>query len=401
MPTRLKHLLLVTVEDPYSTKSWAGVPFSLREALARQVDRLTVFRPSRPSRNPIDVVRRLRHYKDPLRYPLWMTMASLKKNAREVQAEIGRVRPDAVLSISSQCVAFLDDPGRPVFLFSDAPWLAWQEAYAGTRTQPLRMAWYAEQEARAARRMDGLCFGSEWAVNEAIRLYAGGERLRERLSVTPLGSNLVPARTREEVLDRVAARAKDEIELLYIGKDWVRKGGPVAVEIAALLRAKGHKVRLHIVGCTPQLAPGTNAFTTLHGLLNQSDPQQKAALIGLFERSHFLIVPTTAECFGIVLAEAQAFALPPISRAVHAVPSVIVDDKTGILMDPAAPAGDYVERILALWRNQSAYREMALAGRDRYEQLLNWDQTAARIVRHTDESLAQQSSVRAPTLSPA
>jgi hypothetical protein len=78
MPTRLKHLLLVTVEDPYSTKSWAGVPFSLREALARQVDRLTVFRPSRPSRNPIDVARRVRHYKDPLRYPIWMTMASLK-----------------------------------------------------------------------------------------------------------------------------------------------------------------------------------------------------------------------------------------------------------------------------------------------------------------------------------
>ena len=267
-----------------------------------------------------------------------------------------------MLSISSQCVAFLDHPGRPVFLFSDAPWLAWQEAYAGTRTQPMRMAWYAEQEARAARRMDGLFFGSEWAVSEAMRLYTGGERLRERLHVTLLGSNLVPQRPREEALQRVATRKQDEIELLFVGKDWERKGGPLAVEVAALLHAGGQKVRLHIAGCTPDFPPKTNAFVTVHGLLYQNNPEQKATLIGLFERSHFFIAPTTAECFGIVFAEAQAFALPPISRAIHAVPSVIVDDKTGILMHPAAPAGDYVERILALWRNQSALSGDGVSG---------------------------------------
>jgi glycosyltransferase involved in cell wall biosynthesis len=401
MPARLKHLMLVTVEDPYSVKSWSGTVFALREALARHVDRLTVFRPNRPSRNPIDVARRLRHYKDPLLYPLWMTKATLKKNAREVQAEIDRANPDAVLSISSQCVAFLAQPGKPVFLFSDAPWLAWQEAYTGSRTRPLRMAWFAEQEAHAAKRLDGLFFGSEWAVSEAMRLYAGGEKLRERLHVTPLGSNLLPDRPREEVLQILAARKKDEIELLYVGKDWERKGGPLAVEVAALLHATGQKVRLHIVGCTPDLAPETTAFVTIHGLLQQNNPEQKSTLIRLFERSHFFLVPTTAECFGVVFAEAQAFALPPISRAVRALPSVIVDNKTGMLMDLAAPAGDYVERILALWQNPSAYREMALAGRDRFEQVLNWDETAAAIVKHIDNSLTQQRSTQAPTLSHA
>ncbi len=388
MPARLKHLLLVTVEDPYSMKSWSGTVFALREALARHVDRLTVFRPSRPSRNPLDLARRLRHYQNPLLYPLWMTEATLKNNAREVQAEIDRVNPDAVLSISSQCVAYLDRPGKPLFLFADAPWLAWQEAYAGTRARPLRMAWFAEQEANAAKRLDGLFFGSEWAISEAMRLYAGGERLSERLHVTALGSNLVPDRPREEVLQCVAARNREEIELLFVGKDWERKGGPLAVEVASLLHARGQKVRLHIVGCTPDLALETNAFVTVHGLLYQNNPEQKAKLLGLFESSHFFLVPTTAECFGVVFAEAQAFALPPISRAVHALPSVIVDGKTGILMDPTASASDYVERILALWQNPSAYQEMALAGRDRFEQVLNWDQTATSIVRHIDENLA-------------
>ncbi len=60
----------------------------------------------------------------------------------------------------------------------------------------------------------------------------------------------------------------------------------------------------------------------------------------------FLIVPTTAECFGIVFAEAQAFGLPPISRAVDALPSVILDGETGLLFEREAPASAYVERIL-------------------------------------------------------
>jgi glycosyltransferase involved in cell wall biosynthesis len=393
MPALLKHLLLVTVEDPHSMKSWSGIPFSLREALARHVERLTVFRPSRPSRNPIDVARRLWHHKDPLRYPLWMTRATLQNNAREVRAQIDLGHPDAVLSISSQCVAFLEHPGKPVFLFCDAPWLAWQQAYAAEpRTRPLRMEWFAAQEAKAARRIDGLFFGSDWAISEAMRLYGGGERLRERLHAVPLGANLVPTRPREEVLQCVATRSPDQIELLYVGKDWERKGGPLAVEVAALLHARGERVRLHIVGCAPPLAPETNAFVTVHGLLYQSDPEQKAKLLRLFERSHFFLVPTTAECFGIVFAEAQAFALPPISRAVHAVPSVIADNKTGILMEPAAPAADYVQRILQLWKNQPAYRQMAEAGRNRYEELLNWDQTAAGIVRRIDETLSRQAN---------
>ncbi len=47
---------------------------------------------------------------------------------------------------------------------------------------------------------------------------------------------------------RVSSRAMDELELLYVGRDWERKGGPMAVDVARLLHESGHKVRLHVVG---------------------------------------------------------------------------------------------------------------------------------------------------------
>ena len=361
-------------------------------ALESQVERLSVFRPSRPSRNLIDVVRRKAYGGTPPRYPLWMTRATLEKNARELKAAIDHRRPDAVLSISSQCIAMLHDPGVPVWMFSDSPWLAWMEAYEGTVSRPVLADSFAALEAASARRIDGLCFGSQWSVDEAIRLYGeraeDGTLMRDRLHVTALGANWMPCLTREEILARVDARRTNTIELLYVGKDWERKGGPLAVQVAQRLHALGHDVRLEIVGCKPNLPADTAGYIRSHGLLYQSDPQQSATLAAMFERAHFLIVPTTAECFGIVFAEAQAFALPPVSRRVHALSTVIVDGETGLLFDLEAPASAYVERILAVRAQPQAYRAMAIKARDRFESSLNWSSTAQEIVERINQKMA-------------
>lgn len=382
MPRELKHLLLTTTEDPFNIKAWSGIPYSLRTALERQVGKLSVFLPPPPRRTPLDVVKRVLF--GAKKYPLWISKASLKQNARLLQAEIARIQPDAVLCISSQMAAYLDHPGVPVFLFSDAPYLAFCETYSQWETPPLRIEKFAAEEAQAGRRLDGLCFGSDWACAEAERLY--NLPSNKTLHVTPLGANWVPELMQSQIFERIDQRianlTETGVELLYLGKDWERKGGPLAVEVATQIRAAGHKVRLHVVGCRPELgdAAGPDGFVTVHGPLYQSDPQQSEQLAELFLNSHFLIVPTLAECFGIVFAEAQAFGLPPVSRAVDAVPSIIRDGETGMVFDQNALAIQYSERILALLADTESYRRMARRARLWFEERLTWDRTAESIL---------------------
>ncbi len=381
--------MLATAEDAFDKKSWSGTPYRLREALERRVERVTVFRPSPPSRNLKDVALRMIHGGE--KYPLWITQASLRNNARELAGAMATEQPEAVLSISTICIAELEEVGRPMFMFSDAPYMAYHAAYAGTISVPNRLGWFGAREAEAARRLDGLFLSSEWAMREAVRLYGpvgkGGVAMEKRLHMTPFGAVLVPSLTREELLARVDARPTDRLELLFVGRDWERKGGPMALEVARLLRAAGERVTLHIVGCTPELPADAAEYVELHGLLRQDVPGEWGRMLELFLGSHFLIVPTQAECFGIVFAEAQAFALPPISRAVQALPDVVTDGVTGMLFDPATGAGEYVERILALRREAGAYREMAVKARERFEGYLNWDWTAGEMVRVVEERL--------------
>ena len=106
----------------------------------------------------------------------------------------------------------------------------------------------------------------------------------------------------------------------------------------------------------------------------------------MFLESHFLVVPTRAECFGVVFAEAHAFGLPSVSRAIHAVPSIIQDGVTGILQAENDPASSYVARILALTKDRQAYLRMAHSARERYERALNWQSFADGVVRLLEPS---------------
>ena len=383
MSARLKHLLLVSTEEMSNPKAWSGIPFSLRTALERQLDRVTSFEPPRPRRTPLASAQRLLF--GARRFPLWISEPTLRANARAVEAEIARVRPDAVLSISSQCIVGLKKPDVPVFLFSDAPYQAFMEAYAPWEHAPDSLPRFTHQEAAAARRIDGLCFGSAWACEEAARLYSLPAQEHHKLHVAPLGANWVPAMSRQEILSRVEKRVpgQDHLDLLFVGRDWERKGGPLAVAVTSALRARGIAARLHVVGSRPQLGAEANAASavTIYGPLYQTDPAQSAQLADLFLRSHFLLVPTLAECFGIVFAEAQAFGLPPISRAVHALPSVVEDGISGLLFPADASADQYADRILALLRQPGAYQTMARQARLRFESLLTWDQTARHLIQ--------------------
>lgn len=398
MQPKLKHLLVTTIEDIDNPKAWSGIPYSLREGLEKHVERVTVHKTSGTSRNPIDVAKKLLYGGNPPKYPLWMTVASLKKNARELKAEIDRTNPDAVLGILAQPLVYLKDPGRPVFFFADSAFQSFKDKYRGTIVENIRNAEYARDEAKVARWIEGVCLGSKWACEDAVRVFGNefpGVDFAGKLHVTPLGANWRPDMPREAVLARAAARDWETIRLLYLGVDWIRKGGPLAVEIAGGLRDAGYKVRLDVVGCRPELPAGAADVVTVHGPLYRTDPAQAEVLQELFLGAHFLVVPTMAECYGIVFAEAQAFALPPVSRAVDALPTIIVDGETGLLLDATAPAGAYIERILTLRNDPTAYLRMATAARERYESLLNWDKCAEGIVLQMEAVVAAGAKAKA------
>jgi glycosyltransferase involved in cell wall biosynthesis len=357
----------------------------MRVALESKIEKVSVLANLKPKRTLVTAALRALLGGKPPRYPLFLTAPAQKEFARQTLQAIGELKPDAVLTISSHCVVRMAAPPVPTFMVTDAPWLSWKETYKEFDRMPLLGPRFARLEAAASRRYTGLIFSSDWAVAEAQRLYGAP---KEKLHSIPLGAIWTPDVDADELRSIIDARPTDRLDLLYVGKDWDRKGGPLALQIARALRDAGvPNVTLHIVGCTPGIAPADRKFVQLHGFLNVRIPEESSRLKSLFLHSHFLVVPTRAECFGVVFAEAQAFGLPPVSRSVQAVPSIVIDGVTGILEPADAPASAYSTRILALIRDRNQYRSMALAAREQFETKLTWERFAAGVVETINRTM--------------
>ena len=103
----------------------------------------------------------------------------------------------------------------------------------------------------------GIRKGGEQLV-ETARLIAAKQRFAHsfpgseaKVEVTPGGANLVAPPSRESVDKALASRvAAEQLSLLFVGKDWDRKGGELVVETqhGANRPASGIKTRLTIVG---------------------------------------------------------------------------------------------------------------------------------------------------------
>ncbi|GET37680.1 glycosyltransferase [Microseira wollei] len=79
--------------------------------------------------------------------------------------------------------------------------------------------------------------------------------------------------------------------------------------------------------------------------LNKNNPQQRQQLNELFFRANFLIFPTRAECYGIVLCEANAFGRPALATDVGGISTIIENGKNGYRLPLSATGNDYANLI--------------------------------------------------------
>ena len=222
-------------------------------------------------------------------------------------------------------------------------------------------------------------FSSQWAADSAVhdcKIDAA------KVRVVEYGANLdenLPQLQHDDVLPRMERRPTDCCNLLCIGVDWHRKGMDFAVEVARELNHLGVNTTLKLVGCPPP--PGTVLpdFVQQLGFISKSTPQGQRKLIDLFADAHFFILPSKAETFGIVFAEAAALATPSLATAVGGIPTVIKDGVNGFVFDPTGPAIKWAQQMAAVLSVRANYRDLCMRARREYESRLNWRVAAERV----------------------
>lgn len=91
-----------------------------------------------------------------------------------------------------------------------------------------------------------------------------------------------------------------------------------------------------------------------------------------------LVQPSLVESFGMPVAEAMASGVPVVASRVGGLPELVVDERTGLLVEPDCPIA-LAHALLRLLENPDLARTMGRAGRLRAERLFSWDRIVDKL----------------------
>jgi glycosyltransferase involved in cell wall biosynthesis len=282
---------------------------------------------------------------------------------------------DLFFSLSSQPIAYLQSK-KPIVFYTDATFAQMIGFYFNNLSgESIEHGMQIEKQALENSSL--AIYASQWAANSAINDYNIDPG---KVKVVPRGANIICNRTFEDTKNIVASRLQaDVVKLLFVGVEWVRKGGDKAYEIIEYLRAKNIKAELHIVGLDTIPIEPLPSYIINHGFLNKSIPSHNEKLERLYLESHFFLLPTLADTFGIVFAESNSFGLPALSYDIGGISTVILNDTNGYCFNPNEPIEKIADYIRDVFSDKSRYRELCYTSFNEYETRLNWKVSGMKI----------------------
>jgi glycosyltransferase involved in cell wall biosynthesis len=206
-------------------------------------------------------------------------------------------------------------------------------------------------------------YSSSWAIDTAVKFYNADTK---NLNLIHFGSNLLTVPKRSDL----KCKKDNKLRLLFIGVDWERKGGDLAVEALNVLNSRGIATELTIVGCNPELSAENIRIIPY---LNKDRDRDLKILLKIFRESDLLILPTRAECSAIVFCEASAFGMPIITTDTGGVPDYVKSNFNGYRLPLSARGIDYADVIMNFYCDEKQYFDLRQAAREKYEYELNWD----------------------------
>lgn len=210
---------------------------------------------------------------------------------------------------------------------------------------------------------------------DAARLFTRSENvsrtLVERYDVPAERVVCVGAGTNARPPETAPVRAADApARILFVGRDWQRKGGPELIEAFRRVRERHPEVCLCIVGSSPDVdAPGVEVV-----------PQCPVEEIHRhYAEASIFCLPSRLEPFGVAYLEAMHHGLPVIGTRMGAVPELVEDGVVGFVVDvgDVDALSDRLERLVA---DASLCREMGARAARRARERYTWRAVAMRMV---------------------
>jgi len=274
-----------------------------------------------------------------------------------------RQRTDVVLQVGGVFDARWDERQAPSVIYTDYTARMAAERPLGRRT-PRDVERWVQLERRAYERAHTLCVRSKMVRDSLVMQYGTPAG---RVHVVGGGANVDGLPSCRPSVGHNPPTA------LFIGRDFMRKGGDLVLEAFAVARRTIPNARL--LFATRRPIPGR--FPTA-GVVSVPPAWDRERMMRLYAQADFLVLPARLETWGDVLLESMAHGLPCIGVRGEPMQEIIRHRIDGALI----PAGDVAR--LAVWMRRllgdvERCRDWGASAQRRVARQFLWRHVAQRI----------------------
>ncbi len=359
--------------------AFSGIPHYMAQALKASSDNFTFIKiPSIDDK----VIRRNDINNDEKKF-------ELIKAGNFLSEKLKKMSTDVVICIGSAMIPYLETD-KPIVLWHDSTWFSLEQM--DFEQFLIEYPLLAELDQLALDKSTLVVCASDWLREQTLACYKISP---EKMYVIPFGANLDFTLAEKEA-EYIVERNPGICTLTFVGIEWIRKGLPLAVDLKNRLNAAGLKTFLNVIGCEIRPPSFRNrlshfihnrSYSELEqfsinypkekninrvGFLDKENPVEYQRYVDILRNSHFLIHPTSFECYGLVLAEANAYGVPALATNRYGPKTIIRNGVNGYLFN----LDEFVEHattlIQELFQDYDTYQKLAKSSYCEYQERLNW-----------------------------
>jgi glycosyltransferase involved in cell wall biosynthesis len=358
----MKKLLFLSIDPVEDRTQWSGIPFSVLQELKKyyNVDVriikknwlclleslcLKILRTMMLSRTHIRGIYKCVYYS--------------KQSAKIIRSD----NYDVVFTLTTLITAFIPKEIKtPIFVYIDATNHVMTNYYWKSNFIADLTGNYLEKKSLNRNTIN--ITSSNWSRNDMVNYY---QINGEKCCVCLFGANI-------ETEPYKSVKDIDTINLLFIGIDWKRKGAKIAIDCIKYLNRydKTHKYSLSIVGCNLPFEI-TEDNIKVYGSLNRNIKEQRDKLEEIRSKADIFILPTKAECAGIVFCESSAYSLPILTFDTGGIGDYVINDYNGYRLPISSKGEDFAKKIMEILAINGKLELMGKNGRTFYQEKLNWE----------------------------
>jgi glycosyltransferase involved in cell wall biosynthesis len=357
-------IAFLSTYDSLDINNWSGSPFYIAKTLNEHFSDISFIGKLKGKTFLINILRKL--YFSKINRKIFYeerTEQVLRYYAKQIEAKLACSNFDLIISIGVLPIAFLKT-NIPIITIADANFNAMVNYYMKHLCK-FSINSGNNIELRGFNNSKFIVFASDWAAETAIDFY---KICKDKVNVIPFGANLDNIPT----IDKLKNSISNPFEILFIGKEWERKGGSVALETFLQLNRLGIDTNLTIIGSIPP-NPISSPKLKIYPFLNKNNEIDRAKFNSIMLNTDIFLMPSKEECYGIVFCESNAYGIPCFSTVTGGIPTIIKDGINGFLFPITADANVYTQKILEIINDDKSFIKLRKNSRQRYDELLNWN----------------------------